>query len=403
MRGLGILLFLTLALAAGALFLLTDAKPSLDRSAVLSVEDMARGKAVIDGLGLRGIRDGESRRLRLTEGDLDRGINHLAARLMKGSASARIADDRLALSASLPVAGLPRYLNVKVSFVPAGELLTPASVRIGRVRVPPGLAWRTLLFIVARSPYAEELAAARAMLDSARLKGNGLELGFTWRGKLVELAAARVAGQGIDEHVLTVYREDLGQVRTRDFAVLLNRVFVLAQQRGGDPVMENRAALTVLAETALGSRLLSRRGVVSPRRNTGIRLAGREDFAQHFALSAFIAATGGTEVADLAGLYKELKDSRVGSGFSITDLAANRAGTRLGEAATASTAEARGVQRRLAAGADAKAYFPAVRDLPEFMPESEFKQRFGGVGAPAYQRVMADIEARIGALALYRD
>ncbi len=27
---------------------------------------------------------------------------------------------------------------------------------------------------------------------------------------------------------------------------------------------------------------------------------------------------------------------------------------------------------------------PEIADLPEYMPEAEFKRRFGGVGAPAY-------------------
>jgi hypothetical protein len=45
---------------------------------------------------------------------------------------------------------------------------------------------------------------------------------------------------------------------------------------------------------------------------------------------------------------------------------------------------------------------PAAADLPENMPEAEFKRRFGGVGAPVYQRVMDDIERRVAACPLYR-
>jgi hypothetical protein len=45
---------------------------------------------------------------------------------------------------------------------------------------------------------------------------------------------------------------------------------------------------------------------------------------------------------------------------------------------------------------------PETGDLPEFMPEPEFKRRFGGVGAPEYARMMAEIEARIAALPLYQ-
>ena len=45
---------------------------------------------------------------------------------------------------------------------------------------------------------------------------------------------------------------------------------------------------------------------------------------------------------------------------------------------------------------------PEWRDLPEYMPEAEFKRRFGGIGQPAYTRMMADIERRIASLPLYR-
>lgn len=403
MRGLLLLIFLPLALLLGLFFLATDGKPSLSRPAAIGMADLEKGKAVIDGLGLRRIRDGESRRLLIGQEDLDRGVNYLAARLAQGSASARIARDQLVLRASLPLRALPRHLNLELALAPGGNMLAPVHVRIGALRLPAALAGKLLAFVLARSPYSEEFAAARTMLDGARLTDAGLELRFTWRGEAVEKAVAGAAGGGVDDRTLQAYRDRLAQARSGDFGLLLGEAFALAKRRGGAPVVENRAALAALAETALGSRLLSRRGVVNPKRRTGIRLAGREDFAQHFALSAFIAASGGAEVSDLAGLYKELKDSRGGSGFSFTDLAADRAGTRLGELATRSPAQARKLQQRLAGGVDASAYFPGIRDLPEFMNEAEFQRRFGGVGAPAYERMLAEIDGRIGRLSLYRD
>ncbi len=403
MRALLLGLFLAIGLPSGLFFLATDARPALERPASLALADLEKGKAVLDGLGLRRIREGETRRLLVSGQDLDRGANYLAARLARGSASARIDRDRLELRASLPLPGLPRYLNLEMALAPAGETLAPAVLRIGALPLPAELSGRLLAWLVERSSLAGELSAARALLDGARLTDAGLDLRFTWRGDAVERAVAGASGAGIDERVLQAYRESLAQVRTGDFARLLGEVFALAERRGGDPVVENRAALTVLAEAAVGSRLLSRRGVADLDRRTGIRLAGREDFAQHFALSAFLAATGGSDVSDLVGLYKELKDSRGGSGFSFTDLAADRAGTRLGARATDSPARARALQRRLAGRADATAYFPDIRDLPEFMAEAEFRRRFGGVGAPAYQRTLATIDARIGALPILRD
>jgi hypothetical protein len=45
---------------------------------------------------------------------------------------------------------------------------------------------------------------------------------------------------------------------------------------------------------------------------------------------------------------------------------------------------------------------PATADLPEFMPEREFQRRFGGIDAPAYKKMMTDIEGRIASLSFYR-
>jgi uncharacterized protein YfiM (DUF2279 family) len=131
-----------------------------------------------------------------------------------------------------------------------------------------------------------------------------------------------------------------------------------------------------------------------------LTLQGRVDFAQHFLISAGIAASGGIQLADAIGLFKEVADSRGGSGFSFTDLAADRAGVRFAEAATGSNADR--IQDLLADGVEESFFMPEARDLPEFMPEAEFVRRFGGVGAPAYREVAEDIEQRIAALEIHR-
>jgi len=45
---------------------------------------------------------------------------------------------------------------------------------------------------------------------------------------------------------------------------------------------------------------------------------------------------------------------------------------------------------------------PDVLDLPEFMPEAEFKRRYGGIGGAGYNRMMTTIEARVAARPLFR-
>jgi len=132
-----------------------------------------------------------------------------------------------------------------------------------------------------------------------------------------------------------------------------------------------------------------------------VRLNQREDFAQHFILSAALAANTGGPLSNAIGLYKEITDSRGGSGFSFNDIAADRAGSRFGEVAT-NRATAQKLQIKVGAGIDEGDIIPTIADLPEFMSEGEFKRRFGGIDGPEYKKMMADIEGRIAALPLYR-
>jgi uncharacterized protein YfiM (DUF2279 family) len=183
-------------------------------------------------------------------------------------------------------------------------------------------------------------------------------------------------------------------------------LLTLADERssGSDGVAENRAVILLLALYVNGRELThivpGAKNWPRPRRH-GVLLNGRADLAKHFIVSSALAAKAGGPLADAVGLYKELADAREGSGFSFNDLAADRAGTRFGEYA-ANSDSARELQRRARSGFSENDVIPATQDLPEFMPEREFVRRFGGIDAPAYNKMMADIERRIAALPLYR-
>ena len=165
----------------------------------------------------------------------------------------------------------------------------------------------------------------------------------------------------------------------------------------GDAAEENRAALTALAAYLSGislPKLLEGDGR-SIRRAPRVLLSlhGRRDFAEHFVISAALTVNGGSRLANAIGLIKEEEDADRGSGFSFTDLAANRAGVRLGERATGEAAAQ--VRQRLATARVDADLLPDFRDLPEFMPEAEFERRFGPVGSPRYQQVIDRIDARL--------
>jgi hypothetical protein len=56
---------------------------------------------------------------------------------------------------------------------------------------------------------------------------------------------------------------------------------------------------------------------------------------------------------------------------------------------------ARRLQELLAGNPTEAQFYPVVADLPENMPESEFKQRFGGVNDPRYNEMVRNIDRRI--------
>lgn len=401
---LSLLLVLPLAVAALLLGLALSSTPWVQPVARVSMADMERGRQLWHDLGLGGLQEGQVRRLRLSPRDLDLGLGYLAHRLRLEGVKSFLTEDALRLQASwrLPVGAHPLYLNFEVTLRPAGERFDLAGLRIGRLSLPSAWAARLLTWGLSRVPLLSQYAVVVHMLHPVQWGPQELVLDVVWHGRALDMALARSAG--LDVETLEVYRQELARHPAGSLAPLLGQAFALAKLRaeGGDPVAENRAALAALTERALGRHILSVRGVQAGLGAAAVTLQGREDFAQHFTVSAFLAAVAGEEMADAAGLYKELQDSLGGSGFSFNDLAADRAGSRLGEDCTRSPMHARRMQGLLAGVREEGVFFPRVDDLPEFMSQAEFRRRFGGVGAPAYQALVKNIEERIAALDIYR-
>jgi hypothetical protein len=69
----------------------------------------------------------------------------------------------------------------------------------------------------------------------------------------------------------------------------------------------------------------------------------------------------------------------------------------MGELAVANPQQARRIQLFLATVSE-NDIMPETADLPEFMPEAEFKRRYGGIQGEAYRRMMDEITHRIEVL-----
>jgi uncharacterized protein YfiM (DUF2279 family) len=240
-----------------------------------------------------------------------------------------------------------------------------------------------------------------------------LSRGFIAVAVLLTAAVLPVGAQTPEENVarLRAYHERIVAISQKlppsaSLAELLVPMMALASERSAtsSPADENRAALIAMTIFVNGwnpARVVPDARDWPRAHRRSLRLAGRHDLAQHFIVSAVIAAAGGTPIAAAAGVYKELSDARDGSGFSFSDIAADRAGERFGALATQSDQSAREMHQRTAAGLRDADVMPSIAGLVDNMTEAEFQLRFGGVGSVTYNNVIDDITKRVLALELY--
>jgi hypothetical protein len=401
---------LPLGLLAAALLAVDDA-PLLTRSADIRPENIARAQRIIERNDPRRMRNGTLRSIIVGAEDADLAANYIAHQYLKGSASVSLPPGGAVVRASLPLPANPlgRYLNLDMALGETAHLPRIESLRLGRLPVPALIANFALDWLLVRPQFTGSAGDAADAVKRVYLRGGTVQVVFEWNENLPsKLRGVLVSAE--DELRLKACQAVLARVAEGGTAPLpfeaaLGELLKAAGARGGDPVAENRALVIALAFFVNGKGLgaiipAAREWPPVPPRH--VTLGGRHDFAQHFSISAAIAATAGSALSDAIGLYKEIEDSRGGSGFSFNDIAADRAGTRLGVAATADAGAARRLQAAAAARLAASTFFPEVNDLPEFMQEAEFKRRYGGVGGTEYRRMMGEIERRVAGLALYR-
>ncbi len=398
--------------ALAAVWMCFQDAPLIARKTEVSAADIARAKHIIEAHDPRKAKAGTLRTIVASQQDVDLALNYAASQVHKGSAQVVLLPGLAELRASLPMPRNPfgAWLNIDATLRETGGLPAFDRLRIGTLAVPGFIADLALARFAAQLSQTEGGQLANDVVKRVSLSPGQLQVVYEWRDDIPDRVSA-AALLPADQDRFKAYSDRLAEVvdgratkRSVDLAELLPPIFALARSRaaGGDATKENRAAIVTLAFYCNGRGLAAIIPAAKTWRKPAghqVLLNGRDDFPQHFMISAAIAAAAGTPLSDAIGLYKEVDDSRGGSGFSFNDIAADRAGTRFGQLAVKSPAR---LWDGLAAGVKERDFMPDVADLPEFMPEDEFKRRYGGIGAPAYQRVMADIEQRVGSLALFR-
>jgi len=407
-----LLLLSPVALLAAAWFALSY-QPLVTGQIELSHQDIARAKAILRENDPRRAPAGAQRIIEIDAQDLNLAANYLLQKTAQGQARLGLSPKRVDVRMTLLIPQLPRrnYLNVEATVEVHANHPEFTALRLGRLEIPGALAGWLARQLLAANLGQARLDSAANLIETLEVFPERLRLTYRWNPALIAHARDTLLSDS-DREALRVYHQGLldlqanGVGRSGRLVEILPPLFAIAVERSRehDPVAENVALITVLGTWA------SRQDITtllpeSTRRPQAFRLKldGRRDFAQHFLTSAALAARGDSSLSNAVGLFKEISDTDRGSGFSFADIAADRAGTRFGALAARSAADARRVQQRLAAGIGDSDIMPLAKDLPEQMHADEFKQRFSHVGSPAYQQLMAEIEQRIDACALYRD
>ncbi|MFQ5931185.1 MAG: hypothetical protein ACE5MM_02135 [Nitrospiraceae bacterium] len=390
-------------------------QPLVNKPSELTPRDVKKVKEILKEHNPRKMKAGTIKTLSVRRDELELVANYLVNRFGRGGLRLELDRGWLAadVTVELPRNPLGRFLNLNVTMVEGDRLPRFMYVGIGRVSIPNWLAnW--LFTHALNAIYAsDDDHRATDFIKRVAMTDSRLSVTYEWQPDLMDRVRARVISKH-DQERLKAFHERLAGVSARphvgptmSLASLMRPLFELAHLRSpdGNPIADNRAAIMVLTAYVNGhgmSSIVPAAGEWPRPARRNVTLRGREDFAQHFITSAALAVTGGRPLSNVIGLYKEIDDSRNGSGFSFGDLAADRAGTRFGELATQSVQTARQVQKRLSGSLHETDFMPLVEDLPEFMSEAEFKRRFGSVGSLTYNRMMSEIERRIEACALYR-
>lgn len=407
-------LLLLIAVPVGAvvsLFMMVEDQPLAGTSASFSTEDLTQAQVFVENTDPRNLLPGEVTAFTVNERDLELVIGYVLSQLNGGGATVQFSNGlaQVGISGRLPDNPLGEYLNVQAEVSQTGAVLAVESLQIGGVRIPGVLIDPVVQFAHEQLQQSPEYVAVLAAINGYSISPGQINVVYQWQPDLFEQISNRGRDLLIspeDQERLLAHASNLSAITNdsqfdRDVSVaeFLSPMMLFAKVRGGDPVEENRAAILALSMYVMGvsvPRVLGLpRDSVPPMGRHQLLLSERHDFAQHFLVSAALTVSSGTGVADSIGLLKELDDSQGGSGFSFTDIGADRTGVRFAELAIANTQTARAVQDKFSYGLPESDLMAEFRDLPEFLDEATFRRIYGGVGTPAYNRVIDDIENRI--------
>jgi hypothetical protein len=399
-----------------------ERKPLVTETDQQAFDGVGSASEILRRFDPRSLSSETTTKVSVSDAEISHAIGAVLSRLGTGRGRVQTAEDGVVFQGTavlpIPETFLGRYLNVEARIAPSDTGLDVSRLSVGSISVPGWVIKPVTIYLFDWFMGKGKGEPTYSSIRSVEVRGDVITVGVQPPAGLVadvKEAAGKALkldnAQAIRSYYLTLVDTSLSQSAAPvSLATYLGPLFAVAQERSqsGDAVEENRALILALAMYFGDSRfqaLLS--NVKTSDVSDGgfdvakVKLERRHDWVQHFTTTAAIQVAAGSSVSSLIGEAKEVTDTDGPSGFSFTDLAADRAGVRFAEVATASDASARALQSALAAGAKETDFFPRVGDLPEGLSEEDFKTRYGDVDSPAYEAVVKKIDARIANITLY--
>ena len=378
---------------------------------------------------LTGLLQGREVQVEMSQGEARSMLNSAVQKLVAAQTEVSMSPERVDVTATLflaqsPMAALSRlgpWLNVRTQWVVnarSSQRPELASVQVGDLSVPPALAIWLMQQVAQRLDMADALFVASGLIQQAQVSQGSARVKLLLTDELKARGFAMFVPQE-DWAALPQQRDVLVRALGRggcSLAQVLPPMFELARQRSmawsmtlppeqakARAARENRVVLLVAAMHAIKwpvQRSLPGADQWIDPNTPDLCLRGRVDFAQHYLLSAWMASQAGGRLTNALGQFKEVLDAMPGaggSGYSFNDIAADLAGSRLGQQARLNPTR---LQTQAATSHSEGDWMPEVADLPEFLSADQMDRTFGQPGSPAHERMWRLIQARVDGLAV---
>jgi len=403
-------------------------KPIVDRNKILSYENIKKAKQIIKDNRPRHFYSPTVKKLSLTENELNLLISYAISQGFDTEylfGGVELFDDyfHFFLTKKLKFNLFGQYLNIRTSFRPTDNFIRLGACRIGRLNIP-NLITRPIIsglhYLMLKINFYESLWNTIKGIKKTTIRQTGITCHYILNSAM--LKDLQTKGRSflipdLHQQKLLAYHNHLANLTTstthekNSVLALIQGIFAFAQKNSitsNNPILENKVALQVLSLYAIRHRLNrilkpEYRKFVKVPNQTRLLFHNRSDLPKHFFVSAAITVSTGEKFAKLVGLAKEIDDSDGGSGFSFSDLAADKAGVKFGESATASSREAIRFQEKILQIRTEKELFPSISNLPEGIMELEFKNKYKDLDSEAYKLINAEIDKRLNLCRLYRE